>query len=211
MLLAAALIHPVASLLARWNWIADMITHLQALALALTLAALVVSWNRHRIAALGLLALAPLQIWPLIRYEWPNPVPPDVSRPRFRILMANVLEKNSDYHRLADLIRRERPDVVGLVEATRAWLEGLEEVRRDFPYRLEAPAGASGLALWCRQPPIEWTGPERPTPDGWPYLRATLEMAGRRTQLWLVHPSSPTRRRGRHRGHPELAAQAAQL
>ena len=52
--------------------------------------------------------------------------------------MANVFVDNRDHDALARLIRRERPDIVGLVEVNGGWVADLAEVRGEFPYRVEA-------------------------------------------------------------------------
>src|SRR5205807_4695769 len=120
------------------------------------------------------------QVGPMVRYEGKNPVPPNPrSAARLRVLMANVLHDNHDHDALAALIRKEQPDVVGLVEFSHEWVKGLERagVRREFAYRVEIPSGASGLALYFRRPPLSVASPEVLTPGGNPALRATIELA----------------------------------
>jgi endonuclease/exonuclease/phosphatase (EEP) superfamily protein YafD len=204
---AAALVYPVAWLLSRDAWVADLVCHLQEPALGATLLALGVAAVGNRRLALALALLAALELIPLVRYSLPNPVRPDPgSSARLRVLMANVLWDNFMFDDLAELIRRERPDVVGLVEYTPTMMWGLADVRREYSYRLEAPAGASGLALWFRKPPLSLDPPQRLGREGWPSLHATFAFAGRTCHLWLVHPRSPLKRDRRHAGNPELAA-----
>jgi len=208
----AALVHPLAYLLARYEWHADLLTHFQEPALVVTLIAIASTVWRQRKLALALAVLAVWQTTPLLRYEGANPVPPDrFAADRLRVLMSNVEVDNEDPTRLAELIVRERPDIVGLVEVSEAWLAGLAEVREQFPYRIESPAGASGLALWFRQPPLATSPAERLVSGGWPVLRATFEFAGRPHELWLVHPASPLRHQRRRAGNPELDALAARV
>ncbi|HEX8199542.1 MAG TPA: endonuclease/exonuclease/phosphatase family protein [Isosphaeraceae bacterium] len=205
----AAVVHPLATLAARWSWRADLLTHFQEPALAVSLlAAGLLAWRR-RWAAAGLAVLALFQAGEVYRYAGTNPVAPDPRDPtRLRILMSNVLDDNVGYDLLEAVIRAERPDVVGLVEVSDAWIAGLANVRREFPYRYEFPAGARGLALWFRRPPRSVDPPRIPLPGGNPVLHATLDFAGRRRHLWLVHPPNPLSRRGRSRGRAELAALA---
>jgi endonuclease/exonuclease/phosphatase (EEP) superfamily protein YafD len=202
----------MATLVARWDWRADLITHFQVPALVLTLvAAGSLAW-RHRRAAIVFGLLAAVQAAPLVRYQGANPIPPDPRSPaRLRILMANVLYKNPDRRSLVRLIRRERPDIVALVELSDDWLADLADVRQDYPYRLEAPAGGQGLSLWFREPPRSLDGPERLTPEGWPLLHATFDFAGRTRHLWLVHPASPTQSAGQRPAARELAALAVRV
>jgi endonuclease/exonuclease/phosphatase (EEP) superfamily protein YafD len=205
--LAAALVQPVASLLSGVDWRADLLSHFQEPALLTTLLAVALFARRNRRLALGLAALAVFQLGPLFRYSGTNPVPP-VPRTgdRLRLLVANVFVDNHRFRELARLIERERPDVVGLVECSQDWLDGLQQVRAEFPYRVEAPDGARGLALWFRRPPLAADRPERLRPDAWPILHARVSLADRPLDLWLVHPHSPIHRKAMRSGNPELAA-----
>ncbi len=203
--------HPVIWLLAHWDWRADFLVHLREPALVASVAAAVAMFGRNRKVAAALAVLAAFQTWPLVRYFGANPVAPDPrSNERLRVLAVNVLVDNADHDRLAALIRRVRPDVVALVEYTIAWRAGLETVRREFPHRVEYPAGASGLAVWSKRP-FRSEGPVWPWYDSWPAVPAELDFAGRRLRLWVVHPSSPLRRLGSHRGFPELDALAGRI
>lgn len=201
-----ALIHPLATSLARLDWRADLITHFTVPALTVTLIAAAGLFRRHPRLALVLGCLAVLQAAPLFRYTGASPVQPDPrARHRLRILMANVLAENSQYSDLDRLIRRERPDIVGLVEVTPEWLAGLAAIRAEYPYRVEAPDGVTGLALWFRERPTVIDPPVEPLPGASPLIHAEFPFAGRPRHLWLVHPAMPFTRRGR----PEIPALAA--
>lgn len=193
----AALAHPLMIRLARLSWRADMLTHLQELGFLATVARLIVSASLQRREALAWLALALVQVGPLLRYEGPNPVPPDPAHSqRLKVLMANVLHTNERFELLADLIRREQPDIIGLVEVTDRWLVDLAGVRRAYPYRFEAsiPDGAVGLTLWSKRPILDSEYIGWLVPGSWPAIRITIEFAGTRRQVWLMHPSNPVRR-----------------
>jgi len=204
---AAALVHPVARLFGRSSWLADLIGHFQEPAFVVTLlAAAVVVLTRSRRLALGLLLLGAFQAVPLVRYSGSNPVAAAPgSRLKLRILYANVLHTNGRHDDLARLIRVERPDVIGLVEYSTEWQAELAGVRRDYPYGVDFPADAAGLALWFREQPLSLNPPVQPVPGRFPFLHATFEFAGRVRHLWLVHPTSPMSRFGLA-GNPEVAA-----
>ena len=205
-LVGAALIHPLATLLARFDWRADLVTHFTVPALAVTLIVAAGLVRRHPRLALGLGCLAVLQAVPLFRYAGSNPVRPDQREAaRLRVLMANVLAENTQYADVERLIRRERPDIVGLVEMTPEWVAGLASLRAEYPYRIDAPCGATGMALWFREPPEVLEPPARPMAGASPFLHARFTFAGRSRHFWLVHPEMPFTRRNR----PELPALAA--
>jgi endonuclease/exonuclease/phosphatase (EEP) superfamily protein YafD len=203
---ALALIHPLATLLARVDWRADLLTHFTVPALVVTLVVAAALVRRHRRVALALGCLAVCQAAPLWRYSGSNPVhTEDRGAARLRLLMANVLAENTRYADLARLIRHEQPDVVGLVEVTPEWIAGLAEIRAAYPFRVEAPAGATGLVLWFRTPPETIDPPARPLPGGSPFIHAEFRFAGRMRHLWLVHPTMPFVRKNL----PELPALGA--
>lgn len=204
----AALTHPIASVLGRHFWVADLISHFQVVALAATLIAVLVTFAQYRRLAFVLGVIAGFQTLPLLQYSGSNPVVADpVSKERLRVLVVNVLHDNLQYSDVATLIRNERPDVVGIVEFNRDWLQGLIDVREQFPYRMETPTGADGLALWFRKPPLSLDQPANLVKGGWgnPVLHATFEFAGHRRHLWLVHPTSPFYR-AMIAGNPEVEA-----
>lgn len=210
-LLAFALVHPIARALASRDWRLDLISHFQEPALALTLAAALALRVSRRRGAFALLILAAFQSGPVLRYDLPNPVRAEATAPRLRILMGNVLVESRGFESLSLQIREADPDIVGLVEFTEEWSDGLSEVAKRYPFRYEFPDGARGVALWFKSRPAAIDPPACPTADGWPYLRATIEFAGAPRRLWLLHPSSPMRRRGRFAGFPELDALAGRI
>ncbi len=201
-------VHPVAFLFSRHSWTADLLSHFQEPAFVVTLLATVIAMavGGKRIAIV-LLMLVLFQATPLLRYRGRNPVVADpASRERVRLLMANVLFDNEMYEDLEHLIRIEKPDIVGLVEYTPRWSEGLKTLRSEFPYRMEWPKGASGLALWFKEKPKTIRPPEWLVADGHPVIHASFEFAGEERHLWLVHPRSPLNRGRLQAGNPEIDA-----
>jgi endonuclease/exonuclease/phosphatase (EEP) superfamily protein YafD len=205
-LVALALIHPLATVLARFDWRADLLTHFTLPALVLTLVVAAALVRRHPRIALALGCLALWQGVPLWRYSGSNPVRAEErAAARLRLLMVNVLVENTRYADVTALIQRERPDVIGLIEVTPAWITALAEVRAAYPYGVESPAGTDGLVLWFRAPPERIDSPERPLPGGSSFIHAELRFAGRLRHLWLVHPTMPFVRKNL----PELPALGA--
>ncbi len=208
LLAGLALIHPAASLAARLDWRLDLVTHFYVaawLATVCALAALALARRRWLAVAFGVLAV--WQVGIVIRYWGANPVRPAATSPRLRLLVANAFKNNRDYDAIAALIRRERPDVVGLVEVLPHLVAGLEKtgVHRDYPFRFYHPVGVQGLALWFRERPAKVEEPTIFAPKGNPVYRATIGLGGRDVRLWLVHPPNPIGV-GRERANPDLDA-----
>ena len=208
-LVLLACLQPLAQLTSRYDWRADLLSHFPEPALFFTTVLFGIALRRRRKLAMVLAVLACWQTAMVFRYAVPNPVEPDVGSPaRLKVLMANVLIDNDNYESLAHLIRRERPDIVGLVEYTHAWQAGLGDVRNEFSQVAEFPAGASGVALWFRRPGAEIGRAERLRPFDRPFLQAAFEFAGARRHLFLLHPRQPLDPRAREAGNPELTALA---
>ena len=210
LLVILAFVHPIARTLARWDWRLDLLSHFQEPALVVTLLAVIASFlTKRRSVVVVLLLLAVFQAEPVFRYSLPNPVKPaNPNGPRLRILMANVLVDNSSYELLSRFIRETKPDIVGLVEVSDAWVAGLAEIAKEYPYRLDQPNEARGLSLWFKKKPITIDQARQATSEGWPFLHASFRFDGSTRHLWLVHPASPMRRRGKFTGFPELDALA---
>lgn len=204
---AAALVHPVAARLGRYFWIADLFSHfLEAAIVATVLALIVAAWRRRFVVTAAMVVLAVLELTTLASSLGPNPVRPVPDAPRpLRILVANVLWDNDHLEDLAELVRQERPDILGLVEYTRECQQALSRLQAEYPYRVDWPAGVSGLALWFRAPPRTLGPPVWLVPRRNPVVRATFDYAGETRELWLVHPSSPMQRIWEP-GYPELTA-----
>jgi endonuclease/exonuclease/phosphatase (EEP) superfamily protein YafD len=122
-----------------------------------------------------------------------------------------VLVENDGWAALSRLIKQTNPDIVALAEVSPAWFQGLQEVAASYPHRVDLGFGFQGLSLWFRERPYLFDMPNLPTLDGSPYLRVSFPFAGSTRHLWLIHPSSPLRRRGRFEGYPELSSLAKRI
>lgn len=68
-------------------------------------------------------------------------------------LISNVLMTNRNYTLLKDAIKSYSPDVVLTLESDTAWQNGLLEVTRNYPYRIEIPqSNTYGMHLYSKLP-----------------------------------------------------------
>ncbi|HYE78184.1 MAG TPA: hypothetical protein VEI97_09365, partial [bacterium] len=56
------------------------------------------------------------------------------GEPELRVLYANLLATNLDFHEFFELVRTEQPDIIVVVEVSTAWGNHLEALKRDYPY-----------------------------------------------------------------------------
>ena len=105
------------------------------------------SWRLIALALLGVAAL--LQAWRLYPYTWFAPTEvarleaDDRSHARscFTLLGLNVLQHNDDYAKTRELIDREQPDILLLMETNGDWARELASVLARYPVRIMRPFG----------------------------------------------------------------------
>lgn len=152
---AAALIASLMPLGARYGWVFDLAASFRVQYVVVdALLAVACVLQRKRIWCLALAACAAFSAWPVLPYV---ALPIDavaatpVSQHTVNILSANVLFENHSAKRLLEIVRKESPDIVLLVEYTPEWAAQVDELRAAYPYYLEGPARSPwGIALFSR-------------------------------------------------------------
>ena len=109
--------------------------------------------------------------------------------PRLRVMTANLYHRPAAARGLAEVVRRERPDVVSLQEVTPQVAAALEAagLQRLLPERVQEPrAPGSGTAIYARDPLERTRAPDdrslavRMNPRGAPAV-----------EVFAVHPLAP--------------------
>ena len=96
------------------------------------------------LATVNLVLIVPLYFGPAIT----SPIGP-VSRG----MSLNVYFHNRDYERTLEMIRREDPDFVLLLEVTPDWAEAMRALEATYPHgHLEPRKDSGGMALFSRVP-----------------------------------------------------------
>ena len=190
----AALLATAASFLARTSWLLELITHFRLqLALGSTLL-LVCALARRRLVTAALAAIAAAaNAAPLVPYMLGGPASAEASTGSLRVMAANVHYRNSGYAALLEEVRRQDPDVLGLMEVDQAWLDGLSALEAEYRWQvLEPQEGPYGLALYSRVP-IRLL-PENPYIEGGLQTAIALELAVDESKMTLVltHVRAPT-------------------
>ncbi len=130
----------------------------------------------------------------LIHLWW---IAPDLASERrplpegaaLRVLVLNVHTESSSFDRVHRLIDDVRPDVIGLLEVDRRWLDALAPALADYPGRLTRPRDDNfGIALFARQPLV---GSIEALGGGLPSVVARLVVDGASLDLVLTHPIPP--------------------
>ena len=155
--------------------------------------AALLAWQGRHMAAVACLALAALAIAPVVPwYVGADAVADDPTRPWVRLLVSNVHHSNRDHAKLLDLIERENPDVVALLEVNARWLRELAPLRMRYPHHYEVPGELYvGLAVYSRLPLKNARELRLPGDGSAPAIAATLETDGGGVEIVLAHPMAP--------------------
>jgi endonuclease/exonuclease/phosphatase (EEP) superfamily protein YafD len=141
-------------------WAFDLFSHfrVQYAVAALVLAIALLLLRRWRAAWLPIVVAA-LNLWfvvPLfVATEATDVNAAAPARDHLRVLSVNVFGFNNEYDRVLDYVRRERPDVLVVLEVTPAWAAALSRLAPEYRYQWIHPGDLrSGIALMSRRTPL---------------------------------------------------------
>ncbi len=183
----------LAGLLGSWFWFLDLFSHWPAAYLPVSSAGGVLLYlGRARRTAL--LALPPLawNLFLLAPWYLPSPVPPPSGKTRvFRALSCNLYGGNRNKKVFLALVRKERPDLLGLMEVTPSWWKAIEPLFGDYPFRIARPRpGVFGIALLSRHP-LKESEVISLGAAGVPSVTAVLHWKGSSLRVLVTHPPPP--------------------
>jgi endonuclease/exonuclease/phosphatase (EEP) superfamily protein YafD len=157
--------------------------------------ALVALWRQHWLLAGASILMAAAQVI-LVAPELSatSPLPRTLrGASTLRIFDANVYQSNASMAGYADEIRRDRPDLVTLEEASSVDLHSLvgSGSLNSLPYRFWNRAGGSRSVVIASRFSLGTTF--MTSLDGLPYLeRTTVKLPRGHVVLWVVHTTAPT-------------------
>lgn len=146
--------------------------------------------------ALALLGCACYLFWLVFPYtrlgtKMVDGVDPRPDERPLRLLVCNVLQTNTRYDRMAALVRERDPDIIFLVETDDGWRSGLDQVLKNWSYRIEVPqANTYGLLLYSRLP-VERKEVRFLIDQEVPSIVADIRYHGRLIRLFGLHPTPP--------------------
>lgn len=194
-LLAGAGLSTVLSYGAAFYWRLELLCHFRVQYFwALAAAALILALARYRrwaataavLAAANLVAILPLYFGPGPRSDAGHTI---------RALSLNVFLENPQQQPTLELIEREQPDVIYLMEISPAWSEALATLYEDYPHRrILLRWGVDGVALLSRFP-LEKVQVRLVPGVSLPTLVAEVATPDGPLTLIATHPASPGGRR----------------
>jgi endonuclease/exonuclease/phosphatase (EEP) superfamily protein YafD len=201
-----------AGFLDRVSWVFEPATlfRLQYAVLLVVFGVLLFALWKPRLAVAAL-ALAGVNI--AATSPWENGPLKDayLGGPTLRIVAFNVQAANHEYDRLAPLVARLRPDILGLIELTPAWARAADDASdRVRPRRFVAQRGAYGMGILSAAPPTAMRARRFPA-DGPTTLVARFRLDHLPVTFVLVHVHTPFAGSVHERELDALAAERPRL
>ncbi len=148
----------LAQLLSRTWWLFELATHFVA-HWTVMLTVLAVGWAVFRrwqwvLVTMVCLAWNVAQLVPLY-------LPGPIARPQgetMRLLSQNVFTHNQNHQAVLDLVAREDPEIVVLIETSRRWVHKMAPLEEIYPHTLHQPSRDNfGISVYSKHP---WTSAE---------------------------------------------------
>lgn len=108
-----------------------------------------------------------------------------------RLLVSNVYQDNTDYHKLVKLIQKKNPDIVFLLETNQAWMENIREATDSYEYRIEVPLENTYGLLFYSKLPIKYQEVNYLISTEIPSIITDIEYNNEIVRLYGLHPTPP--------------------
>ena len=122
-----------------------------------------------------------------------KPTKYETSGKELSIVSSNVLQKNEEYHKLIDLVRSIKPDILLTTETNKEWEKALEVLEDDFLFNHKiALENRYGMHFYTKLKAVE-IKEHYLLSEETPSIEAHLEdEEGNRFVFWGVHPPPPS-------------------
>ena len=181
----------VAGFAARIHWRCEQVCHFRVQYFwLLVMAGLVLALAKRPRLATAAGALAIVNAIVVASVYWPPGTEPS-SEPPLKLIAFNVLGENERHSEVVDFLRREKADVVILMEVQPAWVSSIESLSDAYPHQqVQARNDHFGIALLSREP-LKTVQTRSLGSAELPTIVAEMEHAGRPLLLIGTHPLPP--------------------
>jgi endonuclease/exonuclease/phosphatase (EEP) superfamily protein YafD len=123
------------------------------------------------------------------------PSPQEIQTKNYKetkILGANIRAKNNHYEKFLRLVNKNNPDIILVIEATKAWQLELSCLKEEYPYSIENPQDNTyGMLLYSKYP-LENTRVENLVDKNVPSFFTDLILSkNHKVHLVCLHPRPP--------------------
>lgn len=109
------------------------------------------------------------------------------------VLVSNVLMDNDKYHKLLDLVQKEKPNMLLTLESDSKWEKALEAIEPHYPYRVKVPQdNLYGMHLYANLP-LRDTQVKRIISKEIPSIHGYVQLkSGKWVRIYCLHPKPPS-------------------
>lgn len=136
-------VYAVFCFFANWYWLPDLAVNFRVQVAMLTgIVFILCLISRKFLLVTCSLVVLMINAGPLMSYAIPNNlIPVGIIGRGFslRIMSVNVLTENERYDRFVEMVKREDPDIIAVLEVNQVWGSELAELVDDYPYQKILP------------------------------------------------------------------------
>ncbi len=107
------------------------------------------------------------------------------------VLVCNVYQYNRDFGRLLSLINKRNPDAILLLETNQQWLDGVSDLKKEYPHNIEVPLENTYGLLFYSRLPITHQQVNYLVDEETPSIIADLAFSDTTVRIYGVHPAPP--------------------
>jgi len=128
---------------------------------------------------------------PVVTMYVPRQCPPNHAEQVITLLNFNTeFQHNDQMGPFKEIVEKDKPDIIALVEVNQKWLDGLNDTLQPYPYNKIAMYGP-GMALYSKLPIID-TDVRFFGRSHHPRILCTIRLNNRLIRLEVVHPHTPS-------------------
>lgn len=120
------------------------------------------------------------------------------DKKKINLLVANIYQYNDKYQKVLNLVKKRNPDIVFLVETDKKWLEGVKELRKEYPHFIENPLENTYGLLFYSRLPIKNQKINYLIDDEIPSIIADVEFDNQLIRIFGLHPTPPVPQENEH-------------
>ncbi len=112
--------------------------------------------------------------------------------PSLFVMVNNVYQYNKNFSKILELVQKENPDILLLVETDQTWADEMQELKKNYPNFVEKPLDNTyGMLFYSKLPIISYEVLHLIDPEV-PSIEAIIELeGGHQVKLFAIHPTPP--------------------
>jgi len=114
------------------------------------------------------------------------------KKAEIKFVISNVLQTNTNYHKVLDMVNKHNPDIFITTESDSIWQKELLALEDSFPHRVMVPqSNTYGVHLYSKLP-LEGATVRYLIEADIPSIKTSIVLrSGERITLFIVHPRPP--------------------